>query len=268
MKKSIILVFTIAFFACNNKETKNTKINNFDKHHAMIGDIINLSNYELNPNNGKSISQDKLILLDFWATWCGPCIASFPDIEDLQWKFKDKIQVIAISDESDEKISSFLEKKPYKLSFFNNKDRKLHKVFNVTTLPKYCLLTSEGKFIWIGNSKNLEKALEEYFKSGKIKPNESDASQYSDYYNAKKDEKVKEDYLYEYNIKPAGEKPFMATSGFRAKENPAYIYFQSASVTEVVNSLMEIDYSRFKNQREELDTILINVEMNSKSEDD
>ncbi len=40
----------------------------------------------------------KLLLLDFWATWCTPCIAGMPGMHELQEKFKDRIQIILVND--------------------------------------------------------------------------------------------------------------------------------------------------------------------------
>jgi len=44
-------------------------------------------------------TKDKFVLIDFWATWCGPCRASIPHLNSLQAKFKDKLVVIGLTDE-------------------------------------------------------------------------------------------------------------------------------------------------------------------------
>lgn len=99
--------------------------------HIMVGDKINLSDYALNPNNGKTIENDKLILLNFLAICCGPCIASFPHLEEVQEKYNNYLQILAISDENDKKIEPFLEKKTFDLAFFNNEDKALFKTFSI-----------------------------------------------------------------------------------------------------------------------------------------
>jgi thiol-disulfide isomerase/thioredoxin len=53
----------------------------------------------------------KVYVVEFWATWCGPCIASMPHLVELQEKFSDKgVQVISISDEDLETVEKFLER--------------------------------------------------------------------------------------------------------------------------------------------------------------
>ena len=53
----------------------------------------------------------KVYVVEFWATWCGPCIASMPHLKDLQDKYADKgLQIISISDEDIETVEKFLER--------------------------------------------------------------------------------------------------------------------------------------------------------------
>jgi len=48
--------------------------------------------------------QGKFVLIDFWATWCGPCRQSIPHLNELSAKFKDKLVVIGLSKEPEQKI--------------------------------------------------------------------------------------------------------------------------------------------------------------------
>lgn len=60
----------------------------------------------------KEFKSGKVYIVEFWATWCGPCIAAMPHISELQDKYADKgVQVISVSDEDLETVEGFLEKK-------------------------------------------------------------------------------------------------------------------------------------------------------------
>jgi thiol-disulfide isomerase/thioredoxin len=52
----------------------------------------------------------KVSVIEFWATWCGPCIISIPHQRDIQKQHADALTVISVSDESPEIIKAFLER--------------------------------------------------------------------------------------------------------------------------------------------------------------
>jgi len=62
--------------------------------------------FQLNDLDGKPVSLDeakgKVVLLNFWATWCGPCRAEIPDLVDLQKRYADKLEIIALATEEDD----------------------------------------------------------------------------------------------------------------------------------------------------------------------
>jgi thiol-disulfide isomerase/thioredoxin len=69
--------------------------------------------FQLTGLDGKPVtlagSKGKVVLLNFWATWCGPCLAEIPDLVELQKKYKDRLQILGlvVDDEDLDAIKKF-----------------------------------------------------------------------------------------------------------------------------------------------------------------
>ena len=91
-------------------------------------------------------AKGKVLFVDFWATWCGPCKASFPRIDGLYKQHKDKgLEVVAINeDEERSKVPEFLAdtKATFPIAF--DKDGKAAQAFGVQTMPSSFLIDRRG----------------------------------------------------------------------------------------------------------------------------
>lgn len=89
----------------------------------------------------------KVVLLDFWASWCGPCKESFPVMEDLHKKYGEKgFVILAVNvDETSEAMKDFL--KEHKASFTTVHDatKKLVGTANISSMPSSFILDKDGK---------------------------------------------------------------------------------------------------------------------------
>jgi peroxiredoxin len=90
----------------------------------------------------------KVVLVNFWATWCPPCRKEMPDLDALYKKFKDQgFIVLAISDEQPAAVRSFLVKHKVSYPILLDPGDAVHKRFDVDGIPKSYLYDREGKLV-------------------------------------------------------------------------------------------------------------------------
>lgn len=95
----------------------------------------------------------KIIVLEFWATWCLPCINAIPHMNELANNFpEDKVLFLSINaHESAQTIEQFMEKTTFKTKVVRDLDKKTLDGFGVTLLPKTCIVDADGNFRWKGD---------------------------------------------------------------------------------------------------------------------
>jgi len=96
-------------------------------------------------------------VLDFWATWCGPCIRAAPTLAGLQSEFEDDLAVIAVSGQGESKgtVESYIEGKggPEKAKYSHVFDgsQRVYKSLQIRGIPHVVVMSTDGVVRWQGN---------------------------------------------------------------------------------------------------------------------
>ena len=91
----------------------------------------------------------KFILIDFWATWCGPCRKAIPELNTFHKKFAGKLVVIGVSDELEEKVRAMKDPKIEYASAIDTQGR-MKKALEVKGIPHVIIIDPDGIVRWEG----------------------------------------------------------------------------------------------------------------------
>ncbi|MGB5418505.1 TlpA family protein disulfide reductase [Algibacter sp.] len=104
-----------------------------------------LKNKEGDVFNFKS-TKGKVVLLNFWATWCPPCIAEMPSMQDLYTDYKDKIEFVFVSNEDFTVINKFMAKNGYDFQVYNPVTQYPEN-FDISSIPRTFLIGKSGNIV-------------------------------------------------------------------------------------------------------------------------
>jgi len=107
--------------------------------------------FTITTDNGRTVSVPnfggKLLVLNFWATWCPPCVEETPSLSQLAAQYGDKgVVVLGISVDRDENAyRKFLDK--YKPAFMTVRESKLHAEYGTFMYPETYIIDAKGKVV-------------------------------------------------------------------------------------------------------------------------
>ena len=110
------------------------------------------ADFTLSDLQGKSWTlralRGKVVLVNFWATWCPPCRKEMPDLDALYMRFKDRgFVVLAISDEDAGKVKVLLAERGVSFPILLDPGRKVNDLFRVGGIPKSFVYDRDGKLV-------------------------------------------------------------------------------------------------------------------------
>ncbi len=166
MKKIAFILFlitSVSLFGCNknasqaNEDTQNNNVSAEQTSASAAADMNSgntmAPNFTLSDVNGKAITlskyRGKIVLIDFWATWCPPCRRGIPDLISLQKEYKNKLVVIGISLDTDTKdnVVPFMKKIGinYRVAYGTNEVVAAYG--NIESIPTSFVIDQKGRIV-------------------------------------------------------------------------------------------------------------------------
>lgn len=107
---------------------------------CALASISDAKTYDLQQFHGK------VLYIDFWASWCPPCLKSFPFLNELEQDLKDQgLQVIAVNlDEETQDAKAFLDKAPAQFIVASDSNEQCARSFDVKAMPSSYLIDRNG----------------------------------------------------------------------------------------------------------------------------
>ena len=147
----------------------NSEPSEFSEPNNIISSQKTLSLNVLNFIQGEqfTIEPNNYYILEFWATWCPPCVKSIPHLNELYLKYKDKINFVGITSGDSNKIVQFVQSKKEIMTYpvAIDVDSVLHDELKIKGIPALFIIDGNSNIIWNGHPMDdeVEKQLNNLF---------------------------------------------------------------------------------------------------------
>lgn len=160
MKKILVFLCFVSFLATSSAQDINT---GDDFPDFTIRNILNAPVKQLDVNSSKG----KYLILNFWGTWCSPCIPEMDSLKVLQAKYNNSIQVIGIANDNINRLKKYLERKPTTVWVASDTSFFLYSLFRFSYVGQSAILDKDHKVVALVRTDSINATLIEKLISGK-----------------------------------------------------------------------------------------------------
>jgi thiol-disulfide isomerase/thioredoxin len=132
----VFVLRTISFSPGQIDEEERVTLKDYD------WNLSTLSTENINLDRSKG----KVIIVSFWATWCAPCLAEMPELQELYDNYSDKVDFYFVSNEDKATLQKFLEKKDYSIPIYMPLEPS-PSALESRSLPTTFLISKSGEIV-------------------------------------------------------------------------------------------------------------------------
>lgn len=141
-----IFAYTLKMAAVSNETPDSIDSNTEIIKNASFIDV------EGKTKNILQFGENKIILIDFWASWCAPCISNITKLKELQAKHGDKLVIVGVSTDKDEDKWKNAIKKHNADWVQLRDDKNIVDLLKIKSIPYFMVCNKDGKIVYAGNS--------------------------------------------------------------------------------------------------------------------
>ena len=151
----IFVVILLLFFIPNTRGMMQiflTRVFSFSPGVVAVEDRVKVDSFDWKLHGVNTASTNfntikgKVILLNYWATWCAPCIAEMPSLHDLYNDYKDKVVFVFLTEDDDPELEKFMNDKKYYFPIYRSLSQQ-PKPFQSKPIPTTYLIDKKGNII-------------------------------------------------------------------------------------------------------------------------
>jgi len=134
---ALIILMTLSNYTFSQESDLKSKIQDIHLRAIEKGKLVNYDT--------ESQIKDKVVIIEFWETWCMPCIEGMQHLKKLKDEFSDDLKIICISSDDLDKAHTFIDKNNFQFDFIFDKEKIMQQKFPHSSIPYTIVVDKKGK---------------------------------------------------------------------------------------------------------------------------